>query len=125
MTDSQELDEDFLEPEDVPGIRTSLRIYQVMAWIVGVLLVVLTCIAMPLKYIWDQPVLVVWVGVAHGWLYAVLLITVVNLGLKIKWSWKWYLAIALAGTVPFLSFVAERKATAHVSGKIEEILTTG
>lgn len=110
-----------LEPEDLPGIRKALTFYRVMAWVVGVLLIVLTLIAMPIKYIGGNPTPVYVVGVTHGWLYAVLLIAVVALGLKVKWRWVWYLGIALAGTVPFLSFVAERRATKYVQGRIAEI----
>lgn len=114
-------DFDVIDPEDIPGIRTGLKLYQVMAWVVGILLVLLTCVAMPLKYIWHQDAMVMYVGIAHGWLYALLLVCVVNLGLKIKWSWKWYLGIAAAGTVPFLSFFAERRATKHVTARLAEI----
>lgn len=122
--DEIELDDDDLNEvgvEDLPAVRTSLRVYQVFAWVVGILLVVLTLIAMPIKYIGHDGRMVQYVGVTHGWLYAILLISVVNLGLKIKWSWKWLVGIALAGTVPFLSFVAERKATKYVKARIAEI----
>lgn len=113
--------EDGFEPEDIPGIRKSLTFYRILAYVVGVLLIVLTLIAMPLKYIWGNDALVYYVGVSHGWLYALLLISVVNLGLKVKWRWVWYLGIALAGTVPFLSFVAEHRATKYVRARIAEV----
>ena len=124
--DEVEVDADDLrevDVEDLPARRNSLRVYQVLAWVVGVLLVVLTLIAMPIKYLAHDGRLVQYVGVTHGWLYAILLISVVNLGMKIKWSWKWLLGIALAGTVPFLSFVAERKATRYVNARIADIET--
>lgn len=119
----EEYDEDLdaLEPEDVPGVLRALKFYQVLAWVVGVLLVVLTLIAMPLKYIWNDGRLVMYVGIAHGWLYALLLVSVVSLGLRVKWRWVWYLGIALAGTVPFLSFFAERRATRHVHERLAAV----
>ena len=40
-----------IEPEDVKGIRSALVRYRVMAYVVGVLLVVLVLVGMPLKYI--------------------------------------------------------------------------
>ena len=52
-----------------------------------------------------------WTAIPHGYLYMVLLITAVDLGLRARWSWTRLLLIALAGTIPFLSFVAERSAT--------------
>lgn len=124
MEDWNDLEDDHfdeLEPEDLPGIRKALKVYRVMAWIVGVLLVTLTLIAMPIKYIWDNGIPVMINGITHGWLYGVLLITVFALGMRVKWPWQWYLGIALAGTVPFLSFYAERRATKYVEGRIKEV----
>lgn len=110
---------------DVSKIRTSLLFYRIMAYIVGVLLVVLICIGVPLRYLAADPNLNQLgaqingpLGVGHGWLYMILLISAVNLGLRVKWTWKRLVVIALAGTVPFLSFVAERSATKDVQRRI-------
>lgn len=106
--------DDPILPEDVPGIRSALLRYRVMAWVVGVLLVVLVCVGMPLKYLREDGRVVTWTGIPHGWLYMLLLITAVDLGRRVKWPWTRLLLIALAGTVPFLSFVAEHFATKDV-----------
>ena len=92
--------------------------YRIMAWIVGTLLVVLVCVGLPLKYIGGDDTVVLWTAIPHGYLYMLLLITAVDLGLRAKWSWKWLILIALAGTVPFLSFVAERSATKDIRRKL-------
>ncbi len=99
-------------------MRNALLRYRVMAYVVGTLLIVLVCIGMPLKYVAGDDRLVNVAGVAHGWLYMVLIITAVDLGRRARWSWKRLLLIALAGTVPFLSFVAERSATKDVRRKL-------
>lgn len=122
-----ETDDLAIEPGDLPGVRGALLRYRVMAWIVGTLLVVLVCIGLPLKYIWDNGIVVTWTGVPHGWLYMILLITAYDLSRRVGWSIKWVLAIMAAGTVPFLSFVAEHIATKDVAAKIaaaEAVLTT-
>ena len=105
-------------PSDIPAIRSALLRYRIMAYVVGVLLVVLVCVGLPLKYIWGDGRVVVWTGMPHGWLYMVLLITANDLGRRVKWSLKWFLAIMFAGTVPFLSFVAEHFATKDVRAKL-------
>src|SRR5215211_1056875 len=92
--------------------------YRIMAWLVGTLLVVLVCIGLPLKYIGGDDTVVLWTAIPHGYLYMILLITAVDLGIRAKWSWKRLILIALAGTVPFLSFVAERSATKDVRKKL-------
>lgn len=117
-------DEDAILPEEVKGITAALVRYRVMAYVVGVLLVVLVCVGMPLKYIWNNGVVVTWTGVPHGWLYMILIITAVDLGRRVHWSWGRLALIALAGTVPFLSFVAEHFATKNVRERLRQYVVT-
>ncbi len=100
------------------GVRGALIRYRVMAYLVGTILIVLVCVGVPLKWIWGDDRVVIWTGVPHGWLYMILLITAYDLGRRVKWSWKRLILIALAGTIPFLSFVAERSATHNVRAKL-------
>ena len=102
-------------------MRNALLRYRVMAYVVGTLLVVLVCVGLPLKYLGGDDTVVLWTAIPHGWLYMILLITAADLGRRARWSWKRLLAIALAGTIPFLSFVAERSATRDVRAKLEMI----
>jgi integral membrane protein len=95
-------------------VRNALLRYRIMAWVVGILLVVLVCVGLPLKYLGGNETVVTWTAIPHGYLYMVLLITAVDLGRRARWGWQRLLLIALAGTVPFLSFVAERSATKNV-----------
>ena len=122
---SMSMDDTPLEPDDVPGIKGALLRYRVMAWIVGVLLVVLVLIGMPLKYFADNGAVVTWTGVPHGWLYMVLIITAYDLGRRVHWPWGRLILIALAGTIPFLSFVAEHFATKDVRERIAELQAPG
>jgi integral membrane protein len=100
------------------AMRNAWIRYRIMAWVVGTLLVVLVCVGLPLKYFYDDPTVVTWTAIPHGYLYMILLITAVDLGLRARWSWKRMILIALAGTVPFLSFVAERSATKNIRAKL-------
>jgi integral membrane protein len=92
--------------------------YRIMAYVVGCLLVVLVCVGLPLKYLGGNDTVVLYTAVPHGYLYMLLLITAVDLGRRARWSWKRLLLIALAGTVPFLSFVAERSATKNIRAQL-------
>jgi integral membrane protein len=100
------------------AMRNAWIRYRIMAWLVGTLLVVLVCVGLPLKYLYGDPTVVTWTAIPHGYLYMILLITAVDLGLRAKWSWKRMILIALAGTVPFLSFVAEWSATKNIRAKL-------
>lgn len=99
-------------------MRGALIRYRVMAYVVGVLLVVLVCVGVPLKYLADDDTVVTWTGIPHGWLYMILIITAFDLGRRARWGWGRLILIALAGTVPFLSFVAEHYATKDVRAKL-------
>ncbi|HEY8374084.1 MAG TPA: DUF3817 domain-containing protein [Pseudonocardiaceae bacterium] len=89
----------------------ALKRYRVISYVVGVFLVLLVLVAMPLKYFADQPMLVQIIGPLHGFLYAVYLLLAFDLAMKSKWSVRGTVLVLLAGTVPFLSFVAERIVT--------------
>ncbi len=89
----------------------ALARFRVLAWVVGVVLILLTLVAMPLKYIGGDPGLVEKVGPLHGALYAVYLLVALDLGVRRRWGVGKVLVVLLAGTVPFLSFVVERRVT--------------
>ena len=93
------------------AIAAALQRYRVMANVVGVLLIALVVVAVPLKYLADIPEPTKVLGITHGWLYFLFFLTAVDLALRAKWSVKGTVLTILAGTVPFLSFVAEHTVT--------------
>jgi integral membrane protein len=93
------------------GVPAALTRYRVLSYVVGVMLLLLVLVAMPLKYLADAPGPVAVIGPAHGFLYAVYLLTAFDLALRARWTAKGTVLVLLAGTIPFLSFVAERTVT--------------
>jgi integral membrane protein len=93
------------------AIAAALQRYRVMATVVGVLLVLLFVVAVPLKHWAEIPEPVTVLGTAHGWLYALFFLSAVDLALRAKWSLKGTIVSLVMGTIPFLSFVAERVVT--------------
>jgi integral membrane protein len=104
--------------DEIPKVRAALIRYRVMAYTVGVLLILLMLVAVPMKYIGHDDRWVTWFGVPHGWLYMLLILSAIDLGRRVKWSIRNVIGIALAGTVPFLSFVAEYIARKDVYRRI-------
>jgi len=94
-----------------PKVAGALTRYRVMAYVVGVMLLLLVAVAMPLKYLADTPGPVAVIGTAHGFLYAVYLLVAFDLALRARWTALGTVLVLLAGTIPFFSFVAERKVT--------------
>lgn len=103
-------------------MNPALTRYRVMASIVGVLLIVLILVGMPLKYLLedgtDLQQVGVWIttylGVAHGWLYMIFLVTAFLLARRERWELPFTVVTLVCGTVPVLSFWAEHRATVRV-----------
>lgn len=98
----------------------ALTRFRVMAWIVGVMLLLLTA-GMVAKYGFGEPIVVEIVSPIHGFLYVVYLITVIDLAVKAKLGAVRAVLVMLAGTVPFLSFYAEHRVTQDV----QDLMATG
>ena len=118
----------------------NLTAYRVMATIVGVLLVVLCLVGVPLANfdgssmwgvfdstpMWVTPgsdaqelgeLITTYLGVAHGWLYMIFLITAFQLSRRERWDLPFTLVTLVCGTIPILSFWAEHRATARVRSR--------
>jgi integral membrane protein len=93
----------------------ALTRYRVLAYATGVFLLLLT-LNIVLKYLLDQPGLGAWVGIGHGWLYLVYVIVAVDLWFRSRLPATRMLLVVLAGTVPFMSFVAERWVSHRLAG---------
>lgn len=103
-------------------MKTALLRYRVMANVVGVLLIVLVLVGVPLKYLSDDgtsahdagEAITTYLGIAHGWLYMIFLVMAALLARKARWTIPFTVTTLLAGTVPILTFWAERRATRAV-----------
>lgn len=96
------------------SIDTALRNYRVAAWITGIVLIVLAFVAMPMKYLFDDPTLVSVIGPMHGFLYMGYIVCTLILAERCRWKPVQALLVLLAGTVPVASFIAERQVTREV-----------
>ena len=102
-------------PASAPATRLAgaLLRFRVLAYVVGVMLLALVT-AMGFKYLGDQPRGVEIIGPIHGFVYAVYLAFALDLAIKARWSIRGTGLVLIAGTIPFLSFVAERTVTRKV-----------
>ncbi|MBC9711396.1 DUF3817 domain-containing protein [Streptomyces sp. TRM66268-LWL] len=101
--------------------RSVLTRYRALAYITGVLLVLLT-FGMIGKYALDMDGAADFtkvVSIAHGWLYVVYLVMAFDLGSKAKWPVGKQLWVLIAGTIPTAAFFVERK----VSRELEPLFT--
>ncbi|WP_405829870.1 DUF3817 domain-containing protein [Streptomyces sp. NBC_01176] len=102
--------------------KSVLTRYRVMAYVTGVLLVLLT-LGVIAKYVLDMNGAVDFtrvVAIAHGWLYVVYLVFAFDLGAKAKWPVGKQLWVLLAGTIPTAAFFVERKVSRELESKITD-----
>lgn len=96
--------------------------YRVMAYVTGVMLLVLT-LEIVLKYLvhangyvtaddgsrHPAPVIGSWVAFVHGWVYVVYLVTVIDAWSRMRWRLGRLALMVLGGVVPVMSFVVEHR----------------
>jgi len=95
---------------NTPALTGAFKRFRFMAILTGTMLLILTFIAVPLNHIWHHPLLSAIVGPIHGFLYAVYVVVAFDLTRRAHWSLGRTVLYLLAGTIPFASFVAEKRA---------------
>lgn len=94
----------------VETVGGALTRYRVMAWAAGIGLLLLL-VNMYLRYVADVDTVLDLVPRVHGFVYMGYLVTVFDLSFRMRWPLRRSVLVCLAGTVPFLSFVAEHRVT--------------
>lgn len=107
------------------AVRSALLRYRIIAYVVGVVLIALVVVGVPLKYLADEPSVVAAIGPIHGVLYMVYLAATLDLASRIRLPAGRTVLVMLAGTIPFLSFVAERKIAGLVRAGLAGAAGTG
>ncbi|MGA8114461.1 MAG: DUF3817 domain-containing protein [Actinocatenispora sp.] len=102
------------------GVPTALIRYRIIALVVSVGLVVLFGIGMPLNHLAGISAVSAVVGPLHGFLYMIFLVLTFDLARRLDWPYGRMILVMLAGTIPIVSFLAERRTTKMVRGQLAE-----
>lgn len=87
----------------------AIKRLRIIAWLEGISFLLLIFVAMPLKYFANEPWLNKQVGLAHGILFVLYVILVIEVKIALSWSLK-KTAIALgASIIPFGTFFINDK----------------
>jgi integral membrane protein len=89
-------------------VRAAVLRYRVMAYITGVVLIILCFVGIPLQVFGNNTVVVNDVGTLHGILYIIYIIFAYLLTRRLRLAIGPTLLVLLAGTIPVLTFVVER-----------------
>ncbi|HKH87519.1 MAG TPA: DUF3817 domain-containing protein [Acidimicrobiales bacterium] len=102
-----------------PRTEAALRRYQIMSYVVGVMLLVLVLVAMPVQFGAHHPGMANVVAPIHGVLYIVYLVTAADLVRSARFTAGQVVAVVCAGFLPGLAFYVERRTTARLRGSSE------
>ena len=105
-------------------MKPALTRYRALAYTTGVFLLLLTANVI-VKYVLHKHGLGAWVAITHGYLYLAYVIITVDLWFRTRLDVPRTILVVLAGTVPFMSFVAVRWVRAQVTPMIEAESGTG
>ncbi len=100
-------------------MNAALTRYKVMAYIVGVGLLILVFIGVPLQYGAGLPQVAEIVGPIHGFLYIVYLLAALDLARRARFTLLQMIAMVAAGFLPFLAFIVERNVARRVETQME------
>ncbi|GAB3880556.1 DUF3817 domain-containing protein [Terrabacter terrigena] len=106
-------------------IRSALSIYRVLATVAGIALFVLI-LEMVMKYVFKQTnVLTEYWSPIHGVIYMAYAASVANLGLKSAWGVVRIVKNLLAGFVPVVPWIAERRNTVATEALLSRAYAVG
>lgn len=99
-----------------PQQHTWAKRFRWISLIEGISFLVLLLIAMPLKYMFDYPIVVKYVGWAHGALFLIYIYIVFPTAHKLKWNFTRTFFALVASVLPFGPFIFDRnlKKSQHV-----------
>ena len=86
-----------------------LKLFRVIAFFEGISYILLLFIAVPIKYIFDDPTYVKLLGMPHGILFMIYIIFSFIVNIKLKWNGKELFIILIASLVPLGTFYVDRK----------------
>lgn len=96
-----------------------LNIFLKIGMAEGISFLVLLFVAMPLKYFMDMPLMVKYVGWAHGLLFILYIAYLILAANEQKWKFKTMVMGFFASLLPFGPFIFENRIKA-ASAKIEQ-----
>jgi len=105
----------------IPKRQNLMRILRATSLTEGVSYLLLLGVAMPLKYVWDWPLAVKYVGWAHGVLFMGLALLVLVAMIQVKLPFKTAVIVGIASLLPAGPFFADRLLRRHEEKMIREL----
>lgn len=83
--------------------------FRITAFLEGLSFILLLGVAMPIKYLADDPSYVSHLGMYHGLLFVLYIALAIMVGQQLKWSRKTIIIVLAAAVIPFGTFYVDYK----------------
>ena len=94
---------------------SEIRFLRGITLLEGLSLILLVCVAVPIKYLGDDESYVKILGPIHGFLFIVFCYSAWSVGSKVKWNWRSMIwKLLLASFIPFGTFYLDHKVLRHL-----------
>lgn len=87
----------------------NIRTLRIVSILEGISFLFLLGVAMPLKYMYDNLILMKFAGMTHGVLFLVFLVVLFTVCQKMKWSLSMFVMGLIASLLPFAPFIFDLK----------------
>jgi len=104
-------------------LNNALGRFRIISAIEGLSYLILVFIAMPIKYLGDNPIYVKFFGMAHGILFILFMISLFETKRKESWDTGFMFQLFVLSLIPFGAFVIENRVKPKESAlenKVEE-----
>jgi len=86
-----------------------LKLLRVIALLEGLSYILLLFIAVPVKYVLEDPQFVKFLGMPHGLLFIAYVIIAIMISSDLKWSKNVLFVVLIASIIPFGAFYIDKK----------------
>lgn len=87
----------------------TISLFRWSARLEGISYLVLLCVAMPLKYLWQMPLAVQVVGMGHGILFISYVALLPSVRRRCNWDSRTTIFAGIASLLPGATFIVEKK----------------
>lgn len=86
-----------------------IKFFKIIGILEGISAILLFFVAVPMKYLFANPILIRPVGMAHGVLFTIYILLAIMLKFEQNWNFKKLVIIAIAAIVPLGTFYVDKK----------------
>jgi integral membrane protein len=95
--------------------KTKIGRLRIIAMLEGISLLILVCVAVPMKYGFHNPVVSEVMGPVHGALFLLFVFNTLSVGVEQSWNFKTTtLKVLIACIIPFGTFYIDRKLLRYI-----------